>query len=160
MLCFFVMEKIKKKERLVQIISLLNITASTWKYKDFLHAWKSIDMPEYKVLNVKLTKFNQFTIYDVIKIYSCTGKKEFQQGLLKLGDIKKGDTICQNLIDIFPLTGGKSTRFMQGYLQWINKNDVYDHDKMLCKLKCHKDFFTVGEAPGSVAKKLDYIYNS
>lgn len=161
-------------------VHTLNMNQKNWTVKDFLHGYADMGLKDYIILRNFWQKHNWLRITDAIALCSNVTfgpdftrsskvnksgrienrKKDFKAGTWTVGDMQLAETNVLKIKSIEPFfaDGYNDTQFI-GTMLTLFKNDNYNHEKFIQKLKLQKTALTKCAKREQYKLLIEDIYN-
>lgn len=157
-------------------VQMLNTNSSTWKMKDFLDGYCKLGYSEYLKMKQFMLDYPEFSIKPAEILLSNLGGgsnnqntisvngkeakvKNFEQGRFKVFDLNLARANAEKILDFKPYYDGYNRAVFVNAMIGLFKNENYDHEVMLQKLKANP---TVMKHCGNVSQYrelVEDIYN-
>lgn len=139
---YYTMTTVKSLEELVLLIAKLNATSKAWPLSQYLETWASLKAPDYITLrNTQLETKIQISV--LLQVFSGKDRKTATRMLTKgkfvIPDMAMSKKYIRYLLDIRQIPALPQSRAFNSALLKIFKEQIYNHEKFLEKIKAKKD---------------------
>ncbi len=151
------------KKEIVKLIADLNKTSRRWATRNFLFAWESIEIDDYKVLRNTLEE-TKLPITFLFEVFTgrdrTTATKLFQDGEFVVVNKEESLQYIQYVMDIKKFLP-RSKEVYSGFVTFFRQRSDYDHSVFLkgfIEGKIDGNEFVVGDKRESIVKKITSMY--
>ncbi len=161
----YTVTRANSKKEIVRLIADLNQTSRRWAIRNFLHAWHSLDIPDYTILKELLEKTKlpfSFLLEVLSESDRSKASRDFQNGDFEVVNEERSRRHVDYIMSL-RLFLPRSSTIYSAFVHYFRKREEegrYDNELMKMRMKDYGEqiMFAAGESKEGLIRKIDTIY--
>lgn len=145
---------------IVRLVARVNNTARKWSIHQYLKAWSSLNIEEYKMISSQYEE-TKIPINVLLQAYSGKTRQRatilFTAGEYRTTDRENGENYVRHLVELKHLTA-KSTAVQSAFLELFRQTQGYNNSLMIDALTKSKDSWVIPNTQEKILDDLKKIY--